>query len=390
MENFVYEYPTKVYFGKGAAGQHLPGILADYGPNVLLAYGGGSIKRNGVYEELTGILQAAGKTVTEFAGIMSNPTWAKVQEGARLARERKIDLILAVGGGSVVDCCKIVAAQAVTDEDLWDLEMVRHKMPAKAPIPLGAVVTASGTGAEMNGGAVITNEEVKIKGGMFAAAPRFAVLDPAYTLTLPRMQVLSGAFDTLSHAMETYFGRSDRANVSDEVAEAVMRSTVTNMRTLLGDLNDYTARSNLMWTSAMAENGILKVGRLTDFECHQIEHQLGAYTDCNHGQGLAVIHPAYYRHIYKSAVPKFARFARNVWGIDPAGKTEEEAAQAGILALEAFILECGLPTKLSQLRSRAEITPALLRQVADSCNLLPNGYKQLTRDEVYDILMECL
>lgn len=390
MENFVYEYPTKVYFGKGAAGQHLPGILADYGPNVLLAYGGGSIKRNGVYEELTGILQAAGKTVTEFAGIMSNPTFAKVQEGARLARERKIDLILAVGGGSVVDCCKIVAAQAVTDEDLWDLEMVRHKMPAKAPIPLGAVVTASGTGAEMNGGAVITNEEVKIKGGMFAAAPRFAVLDPAYTLTLPRMQVLSGAFDTLSHAMETYFGRSDRDNVSDEVAEAVMRSTVTNMRTLLGDLNDYTARSNLMWTSAMAENGILKVGRLTDFECHQIEHQLGAYTDCNHGQGLAVIHPAYYRHIYKSAVPKFTRFARNVWGIDPAGKTEEEAAQAGILALEAFILECGLPTKLSQLRSRAEITPALLRQVADSYNLLPNGYKQLTRDEVYDILMECL
>lgn len=390
MENFVYEYPTKVYFGKGAAGQHLPGILADYGPNVLLAYGGGSIKRNGVYEELTGILQAAGKTVTEFAGIMSNPTFAKVQEGARLARERKIDLILAVGGGSVVDCCKIVAAQAVTDEDLWDLEMVRHKMPAKAPIPLGAVVTASGTGAEMNGGAVITNEEVKIKGGMFAAAPRFAVLDPAYTLTLPRMQVLSGTFDTLSHAMETYFGRSDRDNVSDEVAEAVMRSTVTNMRTLLGDLNDYTARSNLMWTSAMAENGILKVGRLTDFECHQIEHQLGAYTDCNHGQGLAVIHPAYYRHIYKSAVPKFARFARNVWGIDPAGKTEEEAAQAGILALEAFILECGLPTKLSQLRSRAEITPALLRQVADSCNLLPNGYKQLTHDEVYDILMECL
>ena len=390
MENFVYEYPTKVYFGKGAAGQHLPGILADYGPNVLLAYGGGSIKRNGIYEELTGILQAAGKTVTEFAGIMSNPTWAKVQEGARLARERKIDLILAVGGGSVVDCCKIVAAQAVTDEDLWDLEMVRHKMPAKAPIPLGAVVTASGTGAEMNGGAVITNEEVKIKGGMFAAAPRFAVLDPAYTLTLPRMQVLSGAFDTLSHAMETYFGRSDRDNVSDEVAEAVMRSTVTNMRTLLKDINDYTARSDLMWTSALAETGIVKVGRLTDFECHQIEHQLGAYTDCNHGQGLAVIHPAYYRHIYKSAVPKFARFARNVWGIDPAGKTEEEAAQAGILALEAFILECGLPTKLSQLRSRAEITPALLRQVADSCNLLPNGYKQLTHDEVYDILMECL
>ena len=382
MENFVYEYPTKVYFGKGAAGQHLPGILAAYGPNVLLAYGGGSIKKNGVHEEITGILEAAGKTVTEFSGIMSNPTFAKVREGAKLAREHKIDLILAVGGGSVVDCCKIVCAQAVTDEDLWDLEMVRHKAPTITPIPLGAVVTASGTGAEMNGGAVITNEDAKIKGGMFAAAPRFAILDPEYTMSLPRMQVLSGAFDTLSHAMETYFGRSDRDNVSDEVALAVMRSTVTNMRALLQDIDDYTARSNLMWTSAMAENGILKVGRVTDFECHQMEHQLGAYTDCNHGQGLAVLHPAYYRHIVKDAPEKFARLGRAVFGV--------EGAEAAVDALADFIQECGLPTKLSQLKSKAEITPALLRQVADSTNLLPNGPRQLTHDEVYDILMECM
>ena len=246
MENFVYEYPTKVYFGKGAAKQHLAGILSGYGPNVLLAYGGGSIKRNGVYDEITGILREAGKTVTEFTGIMSNPTWEKVKEGAKLARDNKIDLVLAVGGGSVIDCCKIVCAQAVTDEDLWEVEMVRHGAPAGKPIPLGAVVTASGTGAEMNGGAVITNEDAKIKGGMFAAAPRFAILDPEYTMSLPDSQVLSGAFDTLSHAMETYFGRSDRDNVSDEVALAVMVSTVTNMRTLLKDIHDYTARSNLM------------------------------------------------------------------------------------------------------------------------------------------------
>ena len=390
MENFVYEYPTKVYFGKGAAKAHLPGILSAYGPNVLLAYGGGSIQKNGIYEELMELLKAAGKTVTEFAGIMSNPTWAKVQEGVRLARNCQIDLVLAVGGGSVIDCCKIVCAQAVTDEDLWEVEMVRHSAPAVTSIPLGAVVTASGTGAEMNGGAVITNEDAKIKGGMFAAAPRFAVLDPEYTMTLPRMQVLSGAFDTLSHAMETYFGRSDRDNVSDEVALAVMRSTVVNMRTLLKDLNDYTARSNLMWTSAMAENGILKVGRLTDFECHQMEHQLGAYTDCNHGQGLAVLHPAYYRRIYPSAVSKFARFARSVWGISDQGRSEEELAQAGIQALSDFIVECGLPTRLSQLRSKTEITPELLRQVADSTNLLPNGPRQLTHDEINDLLIECL
>ena len=390
MENFVYEYPTKVYFGKGAAKTHLPGILSAYGPNVLLAYGGGSIQKNGIYAEITQILKAAGKTVTEFAGIMSNPTYAKVQEGAKLARECKADLVLAVGGGSVIDCCKIVCAQAVTDKDLWDLEMVQHKASSAAPILLGAVVTASGTGTEMNGGAVITNEAVKIKGGMFAAAPRFAVLDPEYTMTLPEAQVLSGAFDTLSHAMETYFGRSDRDNVSDEVALAVMRSTVVNMRTLLKDLNDYTARSNLMWTSAMAENGILKVGRLTDFECHQMEHQLGAYTDCNHGQGLAVLHPAYYRRIYPSAVSKFARFARSVWGISDQGRSEEELAQAGIQALSDFIVECGLPTRLSQLRSKTEITPELLRQVADSTNLLPNGPRQLTHDEINDLLIECL
>lgn len=388
MENFVYEYPTKIYFGKGAARQHLTNILSAYGPNVLLAYGGGSIKKNGVYEEITGILKENGKTVTEFTGIMSNPTWEKVQEGAALARKNKIDLVLAVGGGSVVDCCKVVCAQAVTDEDLWEVEMVRHGIPTGKPIPLGAVVTASGTGAEMNGGAVITNEAVKIKGGMYAAAPRFAILDPDYTMTLPRMQVLSGAFDTLSHAMETYFGRSDRDNVSDEVALAIMVSTVINMRTLLKDIHDYTARSNLMWTSAMAENGILKVGRLTDFEAHQIEHQLGAYTDCNHGQGLAVIHPAYYRHLYKSAVPKFAKFARTVWGVCEA--EDEKAAQDGIKALAGFIQECGLPTKLSQLRSKTEITPELLRQVADSTNLLPNGYKQFTHDEICEILMECI
>ena len=382
MENFVYEYPTKVCFGRGAAKANLPGILSAYGPNVLLAYGGGSIKKNGVYEEITGILKEAGKNITEFTGIMPNPTWAKVQEGANLARERKIDLVLAVGGGSVVDCCKIVCAQAVTGEDLWDLEMVRHKISSRAPIPLGAVVTASGTGAEMNGGAVITNEDAKIKGGMFAAAPRFAILDPEYTMSLPRMQVLSGAFDTLSHAMETYFGRSDRDNVSDQVALAIMHSTVVNMRTLLRDIQDYTARSNLMWTSAMAENGILKVGRVTDFECHQMEHQLGAYTDCNHGQGLAVLHPAYYRHIVKDAPEKFARLGQVVFGT--------EGAQAAVDALAAFIKECGLPTRLTELRSRAEITPELLRQVADSVNLLQGGPRQLTHDEVYEIFMECM
>ena len=384
MQSFFYSYPTKFYFGQGAARQALEAELSNYGPHVLLAYGGGSVKRTGVYDALAALLQDAGKTVIDFSGIMSNPTYAKVQEGAKLAREHKVDLILAVGGGSVIDCCKIVAAQAKTDEDVWEMEFTRHRFPADV-IPMGAVVTASGTGAEMNGGAVISNEDKKLKAGMAAAAPRFAVLDPAYTLTLPMPQVLSGAFDTLSHAMETYFGQSDADNVSDDVALAIMRNTVRNMRRVLKDKGDLEARSNLMWDSAMAENGILKVGRKTDFQAHQIEHQLGAYTDCNHGQGLAVIHPAYYRHIVKDAPEKFARLGRVVFGLGADARPE-----AAVEALAAFIEECGLPTRLGQLHSTAEIDKELLRKVADSCNLIPTNPRTLTHDEVYDILCECL
>lgn len=381
MQKFVYEYATKVYFGEGAAKEHLAAAVSAYGPHVMLAYGGGSVKKNGIYDEVKSILEGAGKEVTDFSDIMSNPTYAKVQEGAQLAKKEHIDFILAVGGGSVIDCCKIVAAQAKTDKDLWEMEMTDHQFPSEV-IPMGAIVTASGTGAEMNGGAVITNEEKVIKAGMAAAAPRFAILDPAYTMSVPRMQVISGAFDTLSHAMETYFGNSDADNVSDDVALAVMRNTVVNMKRLMGNIDDIQARGNLMWDSAMAENGILKVGRVTDFQCHQMEHQLGAYTDCNHGQGLAVIHPAYYRHIAKDAEEKFARFGQEVFGVDTAEKAVE--------ALADFIRECGLPTKMSELRSKTEITPELLRNVADSCNIIKSNPRELSHDEIYDILMECM
>ena len=381
MNEFVFSYPTKVYFGKGAVAKALRAELGQAGNTVMLAYGGGSVKRNGIYDEIAAILQEMGKTIVEFSGIMPNPTYAKVQEGAALAKKEQADYILAVGGGSVIDCCKIVAAKAKTEEDIWNMEFVQRRLPADA-IPLGAVVTASGTGAEMNGGAVITNEELQIKTGVLAYAPRFAVLDPAYTMSVPAMQVISGAFDTLSHAMETYLGQSDEDNVSDDVALAVMRSTVRNMRRLLADGSDLQARGNLMWDSAMAENGILKVGRLTDFQAHQMEHQLGAYTDCNHGQGLAVIHPAYYRHIVKDAKEKFTRFAKEVFDAD--------TAEAGIEALAAFIKECGLPSRIGELKSKVEITPEVLRKVADTCNIIKSNPRELDRDEIYEILMECM
>lgn len=379
MNKFTYSYPTKVYFGEGAAAQALSAELGKVGKTVMLAYGGGSIKKNGVYDELIKLLSQAGKEVVEFSGITSNPKYSKVQEGAKLAKDKNVDFILAVGGGSVIDCCKVVSAQAKIDEDIWDMEYKSGKFPTDG-IPMGAVVTASGTGAEMNSGAVITVEDKKWKGPIVGSAAAFAVLDPAYTASVPRMQVLSGAFDTLSHAMETYLGNSDEDNVSDDVALAIMRNTVVNMRRLLKDINDMQTRGNLMWDSAMAENGILKVGRLTDFQAHQIEHQLGAYTDCNHGQGLAVIHPAYYRHILKDAEAKFTRFAKVVFGVD--------TAEEGVEALAEFIKECGLPTRLSELKSTAEITPELLRSVADTCNIIKCNPRELSRDEIYEILME--
>lgn len=384
MNNFIYENKTKVYFGKNGVKDNLSALLGNYGETVMLAYGGGSIKRNGVYDEVTAILHDAGKTVIEFSGIMPNPTYAKVQEGAKLARDNHIDLILAVGGGSVSDCCKIVSAQANLDEDIWEMQTVKHALPNKF-IPLGTIVTVFGTGSEMNNGAVITNEDKKIKGALWGAQADFAFLDPTYTMSVPMKQVISGAFDTLSHAMETYFGKPDDNNLSDDINEAVMRSTIRNIRVLLTDPENYDARSELAWASAMAENGILKIGKVTDFQCHMIEHQLGAYTNCNHGAGLAVIHPVLYRHICKDGAARFARFARNVWGIAPLSN-DEETALAGVEALAAFIKEIGLPTTFAELGIPADSD---LRAVADSTVLTAGCCKKLTHDEVYEILQEC-
>lgn len=386
MNNFKMTNMPKVYFGQGALKEALNTELKTVGDNVLLAYGGGSIKKTGIYDEVVTLLKEAGKNIFEFNGIMSNPTYAKVLEGAKIVKDNQIDFIIAVGGGSVIDCCKIVSAQAKVDQDIWQMEFVDGKLPTEF-IPMAAVTTASGTGSEMNNGAVITNEELKIKAGMLGALSKFAVLDPAYTLTVPMKQVVSGAFDILSHAMETYFGKPLENNVSDEINEAIMRNTIRNIRAAIKEPQDIQARSELMWDSAMAENGILKLGKVTDFQAHQIEHQLGAYTDCNHGQGLAVIHPVLYRHIYEAGVSKFARFAKEVWHVDDTNLTEKETALKGIEALADFIKEIGLPTTLTQMN----ITDVdMLKKVADSSNITAGCCKQLSHDEIFEILKECL
>lgn len=382
MNSFVFRYPVRQYFGRGCAEEAVKSELKQVGPNVLLAYGGGSLKRTGLYDRIRSWLAECGKRVTDFGGIMPNPTYRKVQEGARLVRENDIDFILAVGGGSVIDCCKIVSAQARMDEDAWDAWYVHHRLPAEF-VPMGAVVTAAGTGAEQNNGAVITHEEKRLKQPLFGAYHSFAVLDSDLTKTLPMTQVVSGAFDTLSHCMETYMGRPQATNLSDEINEAVMRNVVKNLRALIADPDDDFARGELMWASAMAENGMLKLGKQTDFQCHMIEHAVGAYTDCNHGRGLAVIHPALYRRLLPEGAEKLARMAETVWGVK--GGTPLETARLGIDALEAFIREIGLPTRWREMGITDE---SVLRAAADTCIIMPGCCKQLSRDEIFAILKE--
>lgn len=384
MNSFTYSYPVKVHFGDKVAADSLRTELKKYGRNVLFAYGGGAIKRVGIYDEIIAVLKEADKNIIEFSGIMPNPTYAKVQEGSRLAKENKVDFILAVGGGSVIDCCKIVSAQVKLGEDIWNFEYGKGGQPTEF-IPMGAVVTSFGTGAEMNNGAVVTNEDKMVKSPLWGAFYNFAVLDVGYTMTMPMKQVISGSFDTLSHCMETYFGSPRETNLSDEINEAVMRNVIKNMREALKNPDDRFVRSELIWAAAMGENGILKLGKVTDFQCHMLEHQLGAYTDCNHGQGLAVIHPVLYKRIYKENKAQFVRFAVNVWGVDPDGKTDDTIACEGIYELEEFIKEVGLPTSFSEMG----ITDTDWKAIAESTIITAGCARKLTADELLEILQEC-
>ncbi len=388
MNNFIFENSTKVFFGKGCVREFLAENLNAYGNNVMLAYGGNSIKTNGVYDEVKEILTRHGKNIVEFSGIMSNPTYAKVMEGAALAKENHIHVILAVGGGSVMDCCKAVSLAAKYDGDIWNDYWEKNGIVSFEPVPLGVIVTVAGTGSECNGGAVITNEEKKIKTGRDypKCNPKFALMDPEYTFSVPKKQTASGGFDILSHVMETYFSKPDENNVSDDISEALMRSVIYNIPKALENPQDYTARSNLMWTATMAENRIIKLGKACDFQAHQIEHQLGAFTNCNHGCGLAVIHPAYYRYIYQDGIHKFVRFAKNVWSVSSEGKTNEQIALEGIQALEEFIKGIGLPTTLRELSLTDK---NILPDIAESCNIAPGSYGNMTKEAILEILNTC-
>lgn len=388
MNNFIFENTTKIYFGRGCVKEYLANALSDYGHNVMFAYEDEAIKQNGIYGELMEILNAARKNVIEFSNIMPNPTYKKVLDGAALAKENAVDFILGVGGEAVFGCCKAISMAVVSTEDVWNKYWAKMSVIDFEPLPLGVIVTVAGTGSEMNGCATITNEKYKVKTGRdyLKCNPKFAMIDPEYTYSVSTDKMVSGGFDTLSHIMETYFSEPNEDNVSDDISEALMRSVIRNLRTAIKNPKDYTARSNLMWACTMAENRIIKLGKKMTFEVHNIGNQLDAYTNCNHGCGLAVIGTVYYQHIYSYDLYKFSRFARNVWNIKAEGKSEDELARAGIEALYDFIKEIELPTRLHEL---GNIDKDMLKQIANSCKFSAESYKKMTNQEILEILEEC-
>lgn len=389
LGNFVYSNPTKLYFGDDVR-MHLTEALKGFGKRVLLTYGGGSIKRNGVYDDVMAALKAAGKEVVELAGVMPNPTVDKLNEGRTVARENNVDFILAVGGGSTIDYSKAVSVSAWFDGDAWQRFWVKQDDPAPGErlIPVGAVLTMAGTGSEMNGGSVITNRATNMKiGKVFGeeVMPKFAILNPRYTFSLPRRQMIAGIFDTMSHIMEQYFSGDDDST-SDYLAEGLMRSVVASSRVAVKDPENYEARSNLMWSSTWALNTLIGQGKEQDWMVHMIGHAISAYTDATHGMTLSGVSVAYYRHIMKYAVGRFARFAKVVWEIPAAGKTDEELARLGIDALAAWIGEIGAASEISSLG----VTGQLIEPIADATIIFDAGYHKLTRDEIIMILRDSL
>lgn len=383
--DFTYYNPTRIHFGKDSL-QELTGELNNYGETVLLVYGKNAIKKTGLYNQVLEILSRSGKYVVELAGVMSNPTYDKVLEGGALIREHKVDLILAIGGGSVIDCAKAISVSAYCEGDAFTKYWMNFEPVSNPIVPVGSILTMVGTGSEMNGGSVITHEELKIKNGRVFGPevyPKFSILNPEYTFTVPEYQMVSGVFDIMSHLMEQYFSGNDN-NTSDYVIEGLLRSVIDNTRVAIKNPQDYEARSNLMWSSTLALNTIAGVSKEQDWEVHMIEHQLGAYTDCAHGMGLAAISIPYYKYIYPYGLDKFVRFAKEVWHVSEEGKTKEEVAQEGLSRLEAFIKECGMVTSLRDLGATKEMLPLIANST-----VLGGGYKQLTAEEVLLILERC-
>lgn len=387
LGNFTYSNPTTIHFGKDSL-DRLPGELAKYGGRVLLVYGGGSIKKTGLYDKVVKILKDCGKEIFEDPGVMPNPTVEKLYEGCRIARENKIDFILAVGGGSVCDYAKAVSVSVNCGEDPWEKYFIRFEEPDCEIIPVGCVLTMVGTGSEMNGGSVITNHKTKMKiGHVFGAEvfPRFSILNPELTYTLPEYQMKSGFYDIMSHILEQYFSGTDD-NTSDYLMEGLLKSLIHSSRIAVQNPTDYEARSNIMWIATMALNTLVAKGKATDWEVHMIGQAVGAHTDATHGMTLSAVSMAYYRHIMPYGLAKFKRYAVNVWDVNPEGKSDEEIAKEGLAAMESWMKEIGLVLNLREFN----VTEDMLEGIAQSTFINEGGYKVLSHEEVVEILRESL
>lgn len=387
LGEFTYCNPTRLYFGKEAM-DGLRQELRKYGPTVLLSYGGGSIKKNGIYDQVMAALQGCGKTVVEDAGVMPNPTVQKLYEGCRLAKENKVDLILAVGGGSVCDYAKAVSVSTYCESDPWEKYYLCMEDVDNAIIPVGCVLTMVGTGSEMNGGAVITNHEQKLKiGHVFGdnVFPKFSILNPEFTYTLPKYQMVAGIYDIFNHITEQYFSGEDD-NTSDYLAEGLMRSLIHASRIAVENPTDYEARSNIMWTATWALNTLIAKGKTTDWMVHMIGQSIGAYTDATHGMTLAAVSLPYYRFICPYGLQKFKRYAVNVWNVETAGKTDEQIAAEGLDRMEAWMKEIGLVMNSKELG----VTEEMLEGIAKGSFIMEGGYKALTHDEIVKILKESM
>lgn len=383
LGNFSYSNPTKLYFGKDSL-RFLNEELPKYGKSIMLIYGGGSIKKNGIYDDVVEILTANGKNVFEDAGVMPNPTVQKLYEGCKIAKENAVDLILAVGGGSVCDYAKAVSVSAYCEEDPWDKYYLRMEDADNKIIPVGCVLTMVGTGSEMNGGAVITNHEQKLKiGHVFGdnIFPKFSILNPVFTYTLPRYQMVAGFYDIMNHITEQYFSGEDD-NTSDYIMEGLLKSLIHSSRIAVKKPTDYEARSNIMWIATWALNTLVSKGKTTDWMVHMIGQSVGAYTDATHGMTLSAVSMAYYRFICPYGLAKFKRFAINVWDVDPKGKTDEQIAAEGLDRMEAYMKEIGLVMNIKDLG----VTNDMLEGIAKGSFIMDGGYKALTHDEIVEIL----
>lgn len=387
LGNFSYKNATKLYFGDDSL-KYLNEELPKYGKTVQLIYGGGSVKKNGIYDAVVEILKANGKTIVEDAGVMPNPTADKLREGVKIARENKVDLLLAMGGGSCCDYAKAVSVSVNCNDDPWEKYYIRFEKPDCEIIPVGCILTMAGTGSEMNGGSVITNHDQKLKiGHVFGeeVMPKFSILNPRFTMSLPKRQMVAGIYDIFNHICEQYFSGDDD-NTSDYIAEALMRSLIHSSLIAVKNPEDYEARSNIMWTATWALNTLISRGKTTDWMVHMLGQAVGAITDATHGMTLAAVSLPYYRTIMPYGLQKFVRFATEVWRVESEGRTDKEIADMGLAAMEQWMKTIGVAMNLSELG----VTEDMIEAIADATIILDGGYKVFTRDDVVNVLKASL